>query len=78
MSGTKAGGLKARATNKEKYGEDFYATIGAKGGKLGTTGGFAVKTVCDCNIIEGDHYRGQCRGKIGGMKSKRPKKVANG
>ena len=40
MAGTKAGGQAAAATNKTKYGADFYAKIGAKGGKLGKTGGF--------------------------------------
>lgn len=40
MAGTKAGGMAAAATNKAKYGPDFYAKIGAKGGKLGRTGGF--------------------------------------
>ena len=40
MAGTKAGGKAAAATNKAKYGKDFYAKIGAKGGKLGRTGGF--------------------------------------
>lgn len=40
MAGTKAGGLKAKKTNIKKYGADFYAKIGAKGGKLGHTGGF--------------------------------------
>ena len=40
MSGTKAGGKAAAATNKAKYGADFYAKIGAQGGKKGTTGGF--------------------------------------
>jgi uncharacterized protein len=40
MAGTKAGGKAAAATNKEKYGADFYAKIGARGGKLGRTGGF--------------------------------------
>jgi hypothetical protein len=40
MAGTKAGGKAAAATNKKKYGSDFYAKIGAKGGKLGRTGGF--------------------------------------
>jgi general stress protein YciG len=40
MAGTKAGGQAAAATNKKKYGSDFYAKIGAKGGKLGRTGGF--------------------------------------
>lgn len=41
MSGTKAGGLKAAATNIEKYGDDFYKRIGQKGGRNGHTGGFA-------------------------------------
>lgn len=40
MAGTKAGGQKAAATNKAKYGKDFYARIGQMGGKLGRTGGF--------------------------------------
>lgn len=34
MAGTKAGGLKAAQTNKAKHGADFYAKIGAKGGKI--------------------------------------------
>lgn len=42
MSGTKAGGMKAAATNKEKYGPQFYANIGRKGGQNGHTGGFAA------------------------------------
>lgn len=37
-----AGGKRAAATNKAKHGEDFYRNIGAKGGKLGRTGGFAA------------------------------------
>lgn len=40
MAGTKAGGKLAAQTNKQKYGSDFYAKIGKKGGKLGKTGGF--------------------------------------
>lgn len=40
MAGTKAGGAKARETNKKKYGKDFYARIGSMGGKIGRTGGF--------------------------------------
>ena len=40
MAGTKAGGAKARETNKARHGADFYAKIGAKGGQKGTTGGF--------------------------------------
>ena len=42
MAGTKAGGLRAAATNKMKYGEDFYARLGRIGGRNGTTGGFAA------------------------------------
>ena len=37
MAGTKAGGLKAAQKNT-----NFYAKIGAKGGKNGRTGGFAA------------------------------------
>mgnify|MGYP006363290491 FL=1 len=40
MAGTKEGGRAAAQTNKTKYGADFYARIGAKGGKKGRTGGF--------------------------------------
>jgi general stress protein YciG len=42
MAGTKIGGMKAAATNKAKHGSDFYAKIGARGGKNGHTGGFAA------------------------------------
>lgn len=35
MSGTKAGGQKASATNKRRYGSEFYADIGRKGGRNG-------------------------------------------
>lgn len=40
MAGTRAGGIRAAMRNKEKYGSDFYARIGAEGGKKGKTGGF--------------------------------------
>lgn len=40
MAGTKQGGKAAASTNKTKYGSDFYAKIGAMGGKKGRTGGF--------------------------------------
>lgn len=40
MAGTKEGGLRAAATNRDKHGADFYSRIGAAGGRLGTTGGF--------------------------------------
>lgn len=42
MAGTIKGGQKAAGTNKTKHGADFYARIGAMGGKKGRTGGFAA------------------------------------
>lgn len=41
MVGTKAGDLKAAATNKKRHGKDFFKKIGSKGGQNGHTGGFA-------------------------------------
>lgn len=43
MPGTKEGGQKAAATNKRLYGEDWYARIGALGGRNGHTGGFYAR-----------------------------------
>ncbi len=62
MAGTKAGGKAAAATNKEKYGADFYAKIGAKGGKLGVTGGFFA-----------NRELARLAGQKGGRISRRPK-----
>lgn len=67
MPGNKAGGLKARDTNKARYGEDFYKKIGSVGGKKGTTGGFWA-----------DRELARRAGAIGGRKSRRGKKVTNG
>ena len=41
MSGTVSGGKKAAAKNLARD-PDFYKKIGAKGGRNGTTGGFAA------------------------------------
>lgn len=60
MVGTKAGGLKAAATNKERYGENWYSRIGKKGGQNGHTGGFY-----------GDSERARICGAKGGKNSKR-------
>lgn len=69
MAGNKVGGSKAAKTNKEKYGDDFYARIGAVGGKLGRTGGFASQ------LIGADGLTGRERavvaGAAGGKISKR-------
>ena len=65
MAGTKNGGTEAAKTNKKKYGPDFYARIGAMGGKKGHTGGFAA----------GKEGRDRARkfGAIGGRLSRRGK-----
>lgn len=62
MVGTKAGGIKARTTNFKKYGEDFYKNIGAKGGRLGKTGGFAS------DVVGADGLTGKQRAAIAGAK----------
>lgn len=36
MAGNKTGGQKAAKTNKEKYGDNFYAMIGSRGGQVVT------------------------------------------
>jgi len=63
MAGTENGGKEAAKTNKKKYGPDFYARIGAMGGRKGHTGGFAA----------GKEGRDRARkfGAIGGRLSRR-------
>jgi general stress protein YciG len=60
MAGTKEGALKAKQTNYEKHGADFYKRIGAIGGKNGHTGGFAA-----------NHELAREAGRKGGKRSKR-------
>ena len=79
MAGTVAGGKAAAVTNKRVYGADFYARIGAIGGKKGNTGGFASKMKCDgsCDldhILGLDHRKARCAGYKGGVISRRTKK----
>lgn len=46
MAGTKQGGKKAAAANKKKWGDDFYARIGSRGGrKTGVDKGFAAMPI---------------------------------
>lgn len=40
MTGTLKGGKKAGKTTKQRYGNDFYQKIGAKGGAKSRGGGF--------------------------------------
>lgn len=65
MAGTKAGGKAAAKTNKAKYGADFYAKIGARGGVVGKTGGFYA-----------NRELARTAGKKGGQISRRTKKTA--
>ena len=64
MGGTIKGGKAAAYTNKTKYGSDFYAKIGAMGGKKGRTGGFYA-----------NRELAREAGRRGGLKSKRRPKV---
>ena len=66
MAGTKQGGQAAAATNKKKYGADFYARIGAAGGKKGRTGGFFA-----------NRELARSAGAKGGRISRRSKKTVN-
>lgn len=70
MPGTVAGGLKCAATNKAKYGDDWYKKIGAIGGRNGIgKGGFAS-----------NHTLAQLAGAKGGRLSRRgksPKTIEN-
>lgn len=65
MAGTKKGGLKAASTNKTRYGKEFYARIGAIGGKKTGMKGFAL-----------DRERARRAGQIGGRISRRGKSNA--
>ena len=68
MPGTKAGGAKAAATNRERHGADFYRNIGSRGGSAPTTKpkGFAANPV-----------RAREAGRLGGTISRRGKKVVS-
>lgn len=64
MSGTVTGGKKATATNKLRYGDDFYKKIGQKGGTVSRGGGFASS-----------HELAVSAGRKGGSASRRGKAV---
>lgn len=65
MVGTKAGGMKVAATNKLKYGKDFYRNLGQIGGRNSRHGGFAS------NKIGADGLTGKERAKVAGAKGGR-------
>lgn len=64
MAATRAGGLKAAKTVKERYGEDHYKKIGAVGGKISKGGGFAYNKEI-----------AKLAGKLGGLKSRKGKSI---
>lgn len=64
MSGTVEGGKLAAATNKQRYGLEFYKGIGRKGGKISRGGGFAS-----------DRDLAREAGRKGGMASRRTKQT---
>lgn len=66
MAGTKEGGIKARNTNIERQGQDYYKRIGSKGGKWCGKKGFAL-----------DIERAKRAGAKGGKISKRGKAKKN-
>lgn len=72
MPGTRTGGLKARETNIERYGVDFYKRIGSVGGHKGSTGGFASDDVGADGLT--GRQRASVAGKKGGEKSRRRKR----
>lgn len=65
MAGTVKGGKLAAKKNVERHGKDFYARIGAKGGKKGTTGGFYA-----------NRELARAAGRKGGLISRRRKAIA--
>lgn len=62
MSGTKTGGLLAAATNKQRYGTEFYKQIGRLGGQISKGGGFSLNPELAREA-----------GRKGGVKSRRTK-----
>lgn len=69
MAGNVNGGKKTAAINRKKYGSDYYARLGALGGKKSRNGGFAS------NVVGADGLTGRQRasaaGAVGGRISKR-------
>ena len=68
MTGTRAGGIKARERNLAKD-PDFYRRIGQKGGQNGHTGGFASEKVGEDGLT--GRQRAVLAGAIGGHISRR-------
>lgn len=67
MAGNRIGGLKAATTNKQRYGDDFYARIGGIGGKRSDNGGFGSGKVGADGLT--GKQRASTAGRIGGLRS---------
>lgn len=82
MAGTRSGGQAAAATNKAKYGEDFYAMIGSKGGRRTYESGklalvsFANDDRTLLQKLRRAPKRAVVAGRKGGKTSRRPKVIA--
>lgn len=61
--------MKAKQTIQARYGYDYYAKIGARGGANGTTGGFASELVGKDGLT--GRERARKAGIIGGTISRR-------
>ena len=57
MSGSRLGGIKARNTNYERQGKDFYKRIGQIGGSNGHTCGIIVSKETIMNIKGYEEYQ---------------------
>lgn len=78
MSGTKAGGKAAAATNKSRHGADFYARIGSKGGSVKSKKkGFGIDDRTLLQKLLRKPKRAQIAGKKGGTISRRTTALTN-
>lgn len=69
-----------RKHGSEKKAREWFSSIGAIGGRNGTTGGFGAMLNCmgDCGFDDElglEHKVSQCSGKKGGTISRRRKKI---
>lgn len=72
MAGTKAGGLKASVSNKERHGADYYARIGAIGGSRSNPNkGFGRDSRSLIQKVLRKPTHASRAGKVGGTISKR-------
>ena len=77
MAGNKIGGLKAKQTNYERHGQDFYRRIGQMGGRRSCNGGFASSKIGPDGLT--GPQRARVVGSRGGKISRRgPRKDAAG